>query len=95
MASTKSVFVAITAANDLFCRFCARIDKGIVPHFDPPFLFYADNVSASAQHDIILSYAVIFDYSVFPAVEDPAFTDFVILEYFGLAFRTLDREHCD
>lgn len=80
MASTKSAFVETTAADDLSCRLCARMDKGILPHFDPSFLFYADNVSTSAQHDIILSYAVIFDYPVFPAVEDPAFTDFVVLE---------------
>ena len=80
MASTKSVFDETGTADGLLCRLCARMDKGILPHFDPSFLFYADNVSASAQHDSILSYGVIFDYPVFPAVEDPAFTDFVVLE---------------
>jgi len=83
------------AADDLFCRLCAGMDKGIVPHSNASFLFDADNISASAQHDVVLSYAVVFGYSVFPAVKDPAFANFVILEYFCLAFRTLEREHRD
>jgi hypothetical protein len=64
-------------------------------HFYPLVLLDADDVSASAQHESTFSHAKIFDYSFFPAVEDPALAHFTVLQEFGLAPCTLDGEHCN
>lgn len=68
------------ACGASLCCLCARIDKGTLSHFDPLFLLSADDISAPTQHLIAFSHAVIFDYSVVPAVEELAFADFPVLK---------------
>jgi hypothetical protein len=75
------------------CHLCARVHKGVLPHLYPLFIFFADDVSTAAQHGVAPSCAVVLEYSAFPAVKNPAFAYFVILEQFPLTFRALDRQH--
>ncbi len=81
--------------QDISCASPSAVSiyKGMLFHFNPFYFIYPDQVTALTFDFIAIVYAVILDYTLFPAMEQFHLTDLDISEYLALAPGAPDGYH--